>query len=53
MSYALLPAYQCGEGLAEFDRVLVSALSTVTNVKFTGDSLVQAVLPVRSGGARS
>ena len=44
------PAYQCGEGLAEFDRVLVSALSTVTNVKFTGDSLVQAVLPVRSGG---
>ena len=44
------PAYKNGEILSQFDRVLVSALSMVTNVKFEGDSLVQASLPVRFGG---
>ena len=44
------PAYRCTEVLAGFDETLVGALSTVTNVHFEGDSLVQAVLPVRLGG---
>ena len=44
------PAYRNNEDLSQFDRVIVSALSMVTNVKFEGDSLVQASLPVRFGG---
>ena len=44
------PAYRSTEILTEFDMTLVAALSTVTNVHFEGDSLVQAVLPVRLGG---
>ncbi|PXF39673.1 hypothetical protein BWQ96_10627 [Gracilariopsis chorda] len=44
------PAYRNNEDLLLFDRVIASALSMVTNVKFEGDSLVQASLPVRFGG---
>jgi hypothetical protein len=44
------PAYKRGEELEEFDGVLVAALSTITNVSFEGESLEQAVLPVRLGG---
>ena len=38
------------EILSQFDRVLVSTLSMVTNVQFEGDSLVFASLPVRFCG---
>ena len=44
------PAYQHRDVLAKFDETLVAALSTVTNVHFEEDCLVQAVLPVRLGG---
>lgn len=43
-------AYKQEDVLARFDETLVAALSTVTNVRFDGDSLVQASLPVRQGG---
>ena len=44
------PAYRRGNDLKEFDGTLVTALSTVTNVQIEGESLKQAVLPVRMGG---
>ena len=44
------PAHRNSEILSQCDRVIVSALSMVTNVKFEGNSLVQASLPVRFGG---
>ena len=44
------PAYKSNDNLARFDEILVAALSTVTNVQFEGDSLIQAGLPVRLGG---
>ena len=44
------PAYRQEEPLSKFDETLVSALSSVTNVRLEGDSLVQAVLPVSQGG---
>lgn len=44
------PAYKRRGELSRFDDTLVAALSAVTNVRFEGDSLVQASLPVRLGG---
>jgi hypothetical protein len=44
------PAYTRVGDLERFDEVLVSALSTITNVSFERESLEQAVLPVRLGG---
>jgi len=44
------PAYREEESLTMFDETLTAALSSVTNVRFEGDSLVQAMLPVRLGG---
>jgi len=43
-------AYGCEEALTRFDETLVAALSSVTNVRFEGDTLVHATLPVRLGG---
>ena len=36
--------------MEKFDGTLVTALSTVINVQLEGESLKQAVLPVRIGG---
>ena len=44
------PAYTRVGDLELFDEVLISALSTITNVSFDRESLEQAVLPVRLGG---
>ena len=44
------PAYSHVDELSRFNAVVVTALSACTNVKFVGDSLVQAVLPVSLGG---
>ena len=44
------PVYKQVEELDRFDQTLISALSSITNVRFEGESLEQAVLPVRLGG---
>ena len=44
------PVYKQVEELDKFDQTLISALSSITNVRFEGESLEQAVLPVRLGG---
>jgi hypothetical protein len=44
------PAYRCNEDLEAFDKVLVEALSSISNVSMVGESLHQAILPVRLGG---
>ena len=44
------PTYKRRAALVGFDKVLVDALSTVTNVRFESSPLVQAVLPVSVGG---
>ena len=44
------PAYKQEAELEAFVEVLVKSLSAVTNVRFDGESLSQAVLPIRLGG---
>ena len=44
------PAYRQEAELGNFDKVLLAALSCVTNTRFEDDARKQAVLPVRLGG---
>ena len=44
------PAYKQVADLAGFDKTVVAALRTVTNVHFEGSPLTQSVLPVSLGG---
>ena len=44
------PAYKCGDALHEFDELIRSTLSQITNVRINEKSWSQASLPFRFGG---